>query len=301
MTTGENPTATNVEIHDYEPYGIEMLPATNQAGNTHKFTGHERDALGGAPSVAIDYMHFRYYGTNLGRFMKPDNGADQNPMNPQSWNLCSYVKGNPVNFKDPTGHATDLDLEQKALRMESTQNPVTPTNTTEVAPAATSLVVALAVTLATKNPAMGYAAGMAVKALVQTSMGDYEGAKDSNTSALMGAIGGMEAGPEAGAAPKYAPTGEGGKPLELPNGPSGEPVPSSMSPHTQIGTKEGSKGPYIQTRTWGENGQQGRRTDWTDHGRPDTHSNPHDHPVIPNPSGGTPQVGPPEPHRTWPE
>ena len=102
MTAGENPTAANVKIHDYEPYGIEMLPATNQAGNTHQFTGHERDALGGAPGVAMDYMHFRYYGSNLGRFMKPDDNSAQRADNPQSWNLYTYVRGNPVGLSDPT-------------------------------------------------------------------------------------------------------------------------------------------------------------------------------------------------------
>ena len=50
-----------------------------------------------------DYMHFRYYGSNIGRFMKPDN-LSGNLGNPQSWNLYSYVHGNPVNFNDPTGH-----------------------------------------------------------------------------------------------------------------------------------------------------------------------------------------------------
>ena len=69
MTAGENPTAANVELHDYEPYGLEMLPATNQAGNTHQFTGHERDALNGVPSAALDYMHARFYGSNMGRFL----------------------------------------------------------------------------------------------------------------------------------------------------------------------------------------------------------------------------------------
>ena len=66
MTAGEYPTAENVERHDYEPYGLEMLPATNQASNTHQFTGHERDTLGGAPSAALDYMHARFYGSNMG-------------------------------------------------------------------------------------------------------------------------------------------------------------------------------------------------------------------------------------------
>jgi RHS repeat-associated protein len=115
MTAGENPTAETVERHDYEPYGLEMLPATNQAGNTHQFTGHERDALGGAPIVALDYMHFRYYGSNLGRFMRPDDGADQHVENPQSWNLFSYVDGNPANLNDPTGHMDEYTAAKQKV------------------------------------------------------------------------------------------------------------------------------------------------------------------------------------------
>jgi len=84
--------------HDYEPYGMEMPPTYNPSGNKYQFTGHERDQDSG-----LDYMHFRYYGASLGRFMKPDN-IGGNPANPQSWNLYSYVNGNPVNMNDPTGH-----------------------------------------------------------------------------------------------------------------------------------------------------------------------------------------------------
>ncbi len=49
------------------------------------------------------HMHFRYYASTMGRFMKPDNMIT-NAANPQSWNLYSYVNVNPVNFNDPGGH-----------------------------------------------------------------------------------------------------------------------------------------------------------------------------------------------------
>ena len=92
-----------VSRHDYEPFGVEIAPTFETAGNTHQFTGHERDA-----NTGYDYMHYRSYGSNIGRFMKPDN-VTGNPLNPQSWNLYSYVRGNPVNFNDPTGHMCARD------------------------------------------------------------------------------------------------------------------------------------------------------------------------------------------------
>jgi RHS repeat-associated protein len=85
-------------VSNSEPFGVELRPIQNQTDNTHQYTGHERDQASG-----MDYMHYRFYGSNLGRFMKPDNGVDQHVENPQSWNLYAYVRGNPVNFNDPNG------------------------------------------------------------------------------------------------------------------------------------------------------------------------------------------------------
>jgi RHS repeat-associated protein len=110
-----------ISRHDYEPFGVEIAPVVETANNTHRFTGHERDA-----STGYDYMHYRSYGSNLGRFMKPDN-ITGNPLNPQSWNLYSYVRGNPVNFNDPTGHQEKEGEKGKTTSSSSDANMENPT------------------------------------------------------------------------------------------------------------------------------------------------------------------------------
>jgi RHS repeat-associated protein len=94
-----------------------------------------------------------------------------------------------------------------------------------------------------------------------------------------------------GQRPQYAPKGADGKPLELPRGKDGELAPSSSDPHTQIGTTKGRKGDYVQTREFGADGKPVKQTDWTDHGRPTEHTDPHVHDYEPNPTGGTPKHG----------
>jgi RHS repeat-associated protein len=65
------------------------------------FTGKERDAESG-----LDYFGARYFSGAQGRFTSADEPlADQEPGDPQSWNLYSYVRNNPLRFWDPTGQA----------------------------------------------------------------------------------------------------------------------------------------------------------------------------------------------------
>ncbi len=76
----------------------------------------------------------------------------------------------------------------------------------------------------------------------------------------------------------------------LPRDPGGKPTPDPEAinrAHTQLGTEIGSKGPYPQAREFDENGNHLKDIDFTNHGRPKLHTNPHQHRYIPNPTGGS--------------
>src|SRR5208337_4286700 len=68
-------------------------------------TGKERDAESGN-----DYFGARYYASSMGRFMSPDWAAKASPVpyatfgDPQSLNLYSYVRNNPLSRMDADGH-----------------------------------------------------------------------------------------------------------------------------------------------------------------------------------------------------
>ncbi|MDL1898458.1 RHS repeat-associated core domain-containing protein [Anaerolineae bacterium CFX7] len=65
-------------------------------GNTR--STQRRDA-----SAGLMYYGARYYDATLGRFVSADTVVPS-ANNPQSLNRYSYVRNNPVNRIDPTGH-----------------------------------------------------------------------------------------------------------------------------------------------------------------------------------------------------
>jgi len=70
-----------------------------------ELTSKERDI-----ETGLDYFGARYYANTQGRFTSPDEPFwDQDKIEPQSWNLYSYVQNNPLGFIDPTGrwHTND--------------------------------------------------------------------------------------------------------------------------------------------------------------------------------------------------
>jgi RHS repeat-associated protein len=81
------------------PFG-DWLTCTGGDPSPMHFTGQEHDG-----ETGLDHFPARYYGGRLGRFMSPDpTGIFLGNLNdPQSLNLYSYVRNNPVSFIDPSG------------------------------------------------------------------------------------------------------------------------------------------------------------------------------------------------------
>ncbi len=78
--------------------------------NTITYTGHEKDY-----ETGLTYMLARYYSQGYGRFLSPDPGYDYDQLDPMSWNLYSYVRGNPVNRIDPDGRLGLSPEEERKL------------------------------------------------------------------------------------------------------------------------------------------------------------------------------------------
>ncbi len=68
------------------------------------FASKERDA-----ETGLDYFGARYFSGAQGRFTSPDAPfADQHLVDPQSWNMYSYVRNNPLKLVDQDGEAAVL-------------------------------------------------------------------------------------------------------------------------------------------------------------------------------------------------
>jgi RHS repeat-associated protein len=99
LATGN--AGVTLAYHAYFPFGEE---ASNPNQNTQrmKFTGHQRDNLGGGVTDDLDYMHARYGSPMTGRFLSVDPVLGS-PGDPQSWNRYAYVLGNPLKLVDRNG------------------------------------------------------------------------------------------------------------------------------------------------------------------------------------------------------
>lgn len=87
----------------YLPYGQTHWLTGTLATDFHYTSQRQEMGFG-----LYDY-NARYYGAYLNRFVSPDSIVP-NPTNPQSLNRYSYVLGNPLKYKDSSGHTIACGL-----------------------------------------------------------------------------------------------------------------------------------------------------------------------------------------------
>ena len=84
-------TGTILTQYSHEPYGNTTLSGAIDA-NSFQYTGRENDGTG------LYYYRARYYDPKLSRFISSDPIGLAGGIN-----TYSYVKGNPISFRDPRG------------------------------------------------------------------------------------------------------------------------------------------------------------------------------------------------------
>jgi RHS repeat-associated protein len=92
QAAGNQPAATQA----YFPFGA--VRAAGGIGTDHTYTGQIADAATG-----LMYYRARYYDPQVGRFVSADTIVPH-PADPQDLNRYSYVRNNPTNYTDPSGH-----------------------------------------------------------------------------------------------------------------------------------------------------------------------------------------------------
>ena len=85
------------DTSNYPPADSQTPPADEKL----RFAGQEKNF--DYSGLGLYYMHARYYLPGNAKFLSVDPGKDIHPAQPQSLNLYSYARNNPLKNLDPTG------------------------------------------------------------------------------------------------------------------------------------------------------------------------------------------------------
>ena len=95
-------TGTTAKEQSTLPYGT-VITSETTAKTNQKFTSYDR-----SDKTGLDYAVNRIYSSEQGRFTQPDpiGMASVDLTDPQTLNLYTYARNNPVDLTDPTGLIT---------------------------------------------------------------------------------------------------------------------------------------------------------------------------------------------------
>ncbi|WP_279578145.1 RHS repeat domain-containing protein [Leptospira noguchii] len=100
-----------LSLMQYLPYG-ETFVQRGDLNFSPKFNSQELDRESG-----FYFFNARYYDPGIGRFTSADTIID-GEFDTQGWNRFSYVKGNPIGAKDPSGHCSVVSTVQCKTHLE---------------------------------------------------------------------------------------------------------------------------------------------------------------------------------------
>src|SRR5580700_11123945 len=139
-STKGNRTTTQLASLTLIPSCVHYVCAVQESdarSQNYKFTGKERDT-----ESNLDEFGARYYASTMGRFMTPDWAARPTAVpyavfgDPQSLNLYTFVRNDPVSRADADGHCdweqeTPCDPQGPALTQQKDQQKQAEQTTTQ--------------------------------------------------------------------------------------------------------------------------------------------------------------------------
>ncbi|RKN75920.1 hypothetical protein D7Z94_24985 [Ulvibacterium marinum] len=319
----ENLQLEIVEESNYYPFGLKHLGYNsnvsalgNDVAQRWKFGGKEYQE---DMDLAWYDVTARNYDPALGRWMNIDPLADQmrrhSPYN--------YAFDNPIYFADPDGMKPQGCCDRAKGFLLTISDNVFGTNlrnkhdtgsqefrSGRIAGHSTSIAISVITTIEGGGMTAAGGAGLVASAAVATTgVGAPVGGPGAAASGATMAVGAavtaigvntmsntidnMKADSNKGSSNSERTSND-----SLRRDKNGEPKPdpeAEGTSHTQLGTKEGRNGNYKQAREFDSEGKPVRDVDFTDHGRPNEHSNPHQHKYNESQTGGTQQRGKAEP------
>ena len=105
MTSRTNDAGMVTNVYQYTPFGQVTLGSAAYEG----FFAYGGESYN--PNTGLEYLRARYYDTGNGNFLTEDTYLG-NLTDPLTQNRYSYVKNNPVNYVDPSGHRLQTPVQR---------------------------------------------------------------------------------------------------------------------------------------------------------------------------------------------